>query len=517
MADQATGATPEARAPLFDMRELDGITNREEYQSRFQSMVRQRLQTAGALPPTDGVTKPAEVSNNLGDFFRTTINAVGMYKGPTAFEKQPGQYREERFNFIASLEGHRRTAYSDVKGNRTVGYGFNLDAPGNKAAFMSALGVDENYYNAVRAGTQNLSNAQTRALFESSVNSAEKLISERFGDVPLKNHQRTALISMAYNAPSLIGPKLTAAIRNGDWAAADYEIRHNSNRGGVRGLQIRRNNEANLFAGADSDVRKYATQPKYQEDMATKVLSTVLGISSAEAATVTQTMNPKNTQPPVERSLFQRISQTLPDNIRAYASFMYNKATGEFPDKPEVLNESSLSPDTVSTIRDLATSALKRGRINVTYADYDKQYGVREVNNMPVSQFVRSVRDMTRTARESGNKDLPQNTVYDGLIGMAKLAEHSAKDPVLVAATTVGQMSLYRDRQGNVIVHDPYDFSGSKAEVGGNAYNTARALAGNDGKAFFTYEINLGKIPGVNVNKLPLAPGLRGNRSKQRK
>jgi GH24 family phage-related lysozyme (muramidase) len=71
-------------------------------------------------------------------------------------------------------------------------------------------------------------------------------------------------MSLAYNSrwkangPTLIGPKLTSAVKEGRWEDAAYEIEFNS-AGGVpaslkKGILARRRYEAALFRGASDDL-----------------------------------------------------------------------------------------------------------------------------------------------------------------------------------------------------------------------------------------------------------------------
>lgn len=62
-----------------------------------------------------------------------------------------------------------------------------------------------------------------------------------------QSRERAALFSMTYNAPSLLGPKLKAAIDSGDRAEAWYEIRYNSNGSAIPGISNRRYVEAEHF------------------------------------------------------------------------------------------------------------------------------------------------------------------------------------------------------------------------------------------------------------------------------
>ncbi len=67
--------------------------------------------------------------------------------------------------------------------------------------------------------------------------------------------ERAALFSLTWNAPSLLGPKLKAAILDGNRAEAWYEIRYNSNGIALAGIANRRYVEAEEFGCSTSPAR----------------------------------------------------------------------------------------------------------------------------------------------------------------------------------------------------------------------------------------------------------------------
>lgn len=518
MSAPNTGGEGGAAAPFFDLSKLQGIIDPTQYFERLQGMVRGSLQNGDALPTSVGVTKPASFEPSLSKFFQDTFTAVKQHKGPTSFDDEPGQYREERFNFIAANEGHSRRLYKDHRGIRTIGYGFNLDDKSNKNVFMKALGVDEAYFNEVRNGQRDLSDAQTRTLFEASVNNAETFLNNKLGKLALSKHQRLALVSLAYNNPSLIGPKLTRALKANDLKAADYEIRHNSNRGKHKGIQNRRTFEANMFAGVDTDIAKFASDKDYEPKMAAHIVKGAVGVSSDHAAIFT---NPKGNKEVLanmseeDRDLLDKATQFLPDNVRSITQFaidkLSNKVTSLFSDdKPEtrILTQEHLSPQTVANARMLAIHALNRGEKSFSYTDYDSVFGARE-NGLYISQLVKDKRGVSNLLKDGriATADVGKGSEhYSGVMGVANMISDSVNDSVYVTATTIGGASLHRDDKGNVWLNDPYNFGGFKGNRT-DSYSILRSAAGwlDDGQAApFTYQINLGKIEGVNIAHLPL-------------
>jgi GH24 family phage-related lysozyme (muramidase) len=119
-------------------------------------------------------------------------------------------------------------------------------------------------FDKVLAGDEELDQNQIRQLTHSTAQKTARWLYGHFKDnaADLKQHQWVALLSLAYNSrwnengPTLIGPKITKAVRNGDLDAALHEIRENS-QGGVAasqlpGIRIRRAKEAAMFAGTPS-------------------------------------------------------------------------------------------------------------------------------------------------------------------------------------------------------------------------------------------------------------------------
>lgn len=158
-------------------------------------------------------------------------------------------YTDRLFDLLSGLEGYRDQPYKDVNGIATGGYGTNLTDPSNQQAFSSVLGRKD--INDVIAGKSTVSKDEWKKLYDHSASNAGAWVDQAFPGAQMSDNQRLALTSLAYNNPALLGPKLIKAIKSGDLSAAENEIRNNSNRTGDKGLQNRRNMEADLFASAD--------------------------------------------------------------------------------------------------------------------------------------------------------------------------------------------------------------------------------------------------------------------------
>jgi GH24 family phage-related lysozyme (muramidase) len=73
--------------------------------------------------------------------------------------------RQKVIDLLTRHEGLRAYTYRDTKGKLTIGYGFNLDAPG-AAERCAAAGVD---YNAVCFGGHGITQAQAQALLDEGI------------------------------------------------------------------------------------------------------------------------------------------------------------------------------------------------------------------------------------------------------------------------------------------------------------------------------------------------------------
>lgn len=166
--------------------------------------------------------------------------------------------------FISKHEGRVPFVYDDhtgrawgpnSKGDPHIGIGFNLKRP-DAAALLKQVGAD---HAKIMRGEQVLTDAQMDKLLGLTMKDTANWLREHFDGVNMANHRWMSLLSLAYNSrwsdrgPTLIGPRLTKAIREGDWKSAEREIRENSLGGVPRnllpGITARRNEEADLFAG----------------------------------------------------------------------------------------------------------------------------------------------------------------------------------------------------------------------------------------------------------------------------
>lgn len=224
-------------------------------------------QTTGSAPDTLGVTVPLEIPKSADEFAGQLSKwrpSVIERQGPVGYDNSTtpfsDSYVQRRYDFIAGSEAVRSFAYDDAtgkqvteqrppKGNVTVGVGFNMERPDARKVFAQALQLGDADFDKVKAGQKALSPTQIRTLFDYTVQEAESVVDQRLKGVPLKEHERQALVSMAFNGPSLIGPNFVALMQKGDKQGAFDAILNHSNLTKDEGIAYRRYKEAAMFAG----------------------------------------------------------------------------------------------------------------------------------------------------------------------------------------------------------------------------------------------------------------------------
>ena len=204
--------------------------------------------------------------------------------------KSTKTYSAERAELLVLLEGSTRTPYVDSVGDPTIGIGFNLVynlepvlrvIVGKKNWSDTLLArletqVAKSYQPDTSSGTlkANLdrvmktwhdtrnddvparfrfrNDAQVEKALNRIAPDYDARIDHWLSGIP-ESRERAALFSLSWNGPSLLGPRLKAAIEAGDRAEAWYEIRYNSNGNGIAGLANRRYVEAETFGLFDTD------------------------------------------------------------------------------------------------------------------------------------------------------------------------------------------------------------------------------------------------------------------------
>ncbi|MAK72031.1 MAG: hypothetical protein CMF19_08315 [Idiomarinaceae bacterium] len=409
----------------LDMSGVMSARTEEEYDAAVHDSVRDQLRSAGLISPTSGVTnfnlEPEENRSWFDSMSRTIMKAnPALFDDPADTDRR--NYLQRRFEFISDHEGWRNKVYKDTRGFRTIGYGFNLDEPSNRQLYKNALGKTDEDYNNLRDGKSVLSNSDGRILFEAAAGSAEKLISSRFSDVDLKGYERLALVSLAYNSPSLIGPNLTRHIKAGDKKAAFDEIKYKSNLRKSKGIQNRRNLEAEMFTGMD---------PDDANDSGWSIAS-IFGVSTAEAAELKSSnelieqgrklaprprMKPEYKEP---EKVGSWLSGIIPAQVRALTADLLEK------DLDETRNEDYFSDSEKEALLNLVVDKINRSGRQSGFIEY-KDY-------------------------ETGYSDVK----FAGSSGIVKTL---LADPEYAIKTTLGQFAYKIDDRGHLIVTDQYNFN----------------------------------------------------------
>ncbi len=120
---------------------------------------------------------------------------------------------------------------------------------GARDRFALGTGLTDADFDATKRGELVLSQEQVRGLFDQSITDAERFVFNKFRESNLQEHERIALVSLAFNGQSLIGPNLEGFVRTGKLDRAKDEILLRSNKRKKRAVAGRRYREAMMFVG----------------------------------------------------------------------------------------------------------------------------------------------------------------------------------------------------------------------------------------------------------------------------
>jgi hypothetical protein len=204
-------------------------------------------------------------------------------------------YVAKRYDTIKTLETNASTDFlrlhDDGKGLATIGVGFNVEGSPfvrDKVIEVIASGAPETFQRELAKTIENgasasvasvaaeldaqmkaysdanpslnlrktfsfLNEGEVRLALNNIAEPYEETVTTKLSNVPIYSEERLALFSLAYNETpgpqAYIGPKLIAAIANGDRAEAWYEIRYNSNGGEfASGVAKRHYYESEVFS-----------------------------------------------------------------------------------------------------------------------------------------------------------------------------------------------------------------------------------------------------------------------------
>jgi len=314
----------------------NGITSESEWTHQYFSDLSRNLRAGGYMSPTDGSVKQHYYGNNIESANQNIQNMVLNHKGPKAFDTEDQNYMNSRFEFIAAEEQYRNTTYM-LNGVPHIGYGLNLNANADLA--KEVLKLDAKGFSKLMSGETTITERQGRLLFEAAVKDAERVVSTKLEGVPLNATQRIALVSMAYNAPALIGPNLTKHLKAGSAADVSYEILNKSNGNKLPALDNRRKREHDMFFGYDQEWTKVAKG----DDLRSSgfQLANLFGISTAKA----DELNPMG-----RRNLFDAPISNRPNKLLTMLAVQGHDA--EITNQPQITTE-PLVPGTGQTLDEI--------------------------------------------------------------------------------------------------------------------------------------------------------------------
>jgi Ca2+-binding RTX toxin-like protein/GH24 family phage-related lysozyme (muramidase) len=168
-----------------------------------------------------------------------------------------------RFTFISNAEGYTSVIADDGAGIPSIGIGFKLTDDDVRNYVLDEItggnvpsGLDHDIENIVDNGwvagtggtvdqinsvmasyhatnsnvpaTFSITTTQADNIYQNIVGTYESRVDNKISGVA-DSYERVALVSLAYNSTSLIGPSLQSAILNDDRAEAWYQIRYQSN------------------------------------------------------------------------------------------------------------------------------------------------------------------------------------------------------------------------------------------------------------------------------------------------
>lgn len=251
--------------PSYSGQPFDKAKRRTQILQEMQDTLLGSMQISGGAQMTANVTRALPPPQDIDGIFanlRSEFSRAIVVEGPRVLDRHSvnseDTYRATRFNHFANAEGIREYAYDDhtgarvkgaVKGNVTVGIGFNMDRAGGRETWAQVFGNSVSFDD-VRAGKTALTRPQIQALFDYDVQQFEQVVTKAAGSRPLTQNQRLALVSVAYTSPKRVSG-WADIIQSGDDDALRNEILFNSYDKSLpvaNGLKTRRYTEAALFA-----------------------------------------------------------------------------------------------------------------------------------------------------------------------------------------------------------------------------------------------------------------------------
>lgn len=206
----------------------------------LESFMQYRAKSAASVPQFPGAQANAQWFDQVKPFLANHEgNETFAYHGALSSFRKAGKKYVER--------GHAS------KEEVSVGYGFNLQRKDARDVFKRHLGLTDQDFDDVFNGARGLSPGESEKLLTYAAYEANAQIDHALRGVPLRDHQRAALVSLTYNAGigAVRSSGLLEAVKSGNDAEVASRILNFNTAGGE--LAGRRRDEASLFLGAKAE------------------------------------------------------------------------------------------------------------------------------------------------------------------------------------------------------------------------------------------------------------------------
>lgn len=169
------------------------------------------------------------------------------------------------------FEGFSEEVYPDEKGIPTVGPGINLNSP-EVPQILNEMGYD---HSEVKSGEQSISPEHLENIANEQLKEKQRYLQtiqkRDFPEYKPTENELNALMLLMSNSPKLIGPNLRDRLNKNDRFGAFDEIISRSNKDKSPGVQFRRMQEAEEFAGENAP-EYFQRLPTSQKDEMRSIL-----------------------------------------------------------------------------------------------------------------------------------------------------------------------------------------------------------------------------------------------------
>lgn len=166
-------------------------------------------------------------------------------------------YEELLFLFIKNHEGERLSVYQDIKGNKTISVGYNMDALGAKEIWQQVF-ANQLSFDKVYSGTLTITKQQSRKLYKYKVRLNRKELKVIYSNSwhQFKANERLMIEDLYWNGGNKLVGKATKFFKlitkyvetkkHDLLTEALTEIKERSNREKIKGIQNRRNAQSEI-------------------------------------------------------------------------------------------------------------------------------------------------------------------------------------------------------------------------------------------------------------------------------